>query len=77
MMGVSLRQIDHDDVRILSHTVEHNRFPIRRDVERLYPAAIAEAGERVSLVRSEIEQPEIPWLRAGHVHQTHLNPAAA
>ena len=67
---MSLRQIDQDDVRILPDTVEHDLLPVGRDVERLYPAAIAEARERASLVRGEIEQPEIAWVRAWHVHQT-------
>jgi hypothetical protein len=72
MMRASLRQIDEDDIRVVTQTVEDDFLAIGRDVERPRPhrAAIAEAGERAGLLRCEIEQPEIPRLRAGHVHET-------
>ena len=70
MMRVSLRQIDEDDIRVVTQAVEDDFLAIRRDVECAELAVIAEAGERASLLRGEIEQPEIPRLSAGQVHQT-------
>ena len=70
MIRASLRQIDEDDIRVVPQTVEDDLLAIGRDVERADLAVIAEAGERASLLRGEIEQPEIPRLRAGQVHQT-------
>jgi hypothetical protein len=59
MMRVSLREIDHDDVRILPDTIEHDRFPVRHDVKCLYPGAIAEMGELTCGFRRQVEQPEV------------------
>jgi hypothetical protein len=56
---VSLREIDDDDVRILPDTIEHDRFPVRHDVERPYSAAIAKMGELTCGLRRQIEQPEV------------------
>ena len=39
---VLFRQIDQDDVRVLPRAVEHDVFPVRRDVERPQGALIAE-----------------------------------
>ena len=66
MMRASLRQIDQDDVRVVAQTVEDDFFAIGCDVERADHPIIAEASERVSLLRGEIEHPEIPRRRPGH-----------
>src|SRR5689334_4942764 len=66
----SLRPIDEDDMRIVSHTIEDDVLAVWRNVECADLAVIAQARERAGLLCGEIEQAEIPRLSAGRVHQT-------
>ena len=53
------RQVDQDDVGVLARAVEDEVLAVRRDVERIQEAAIAEVGELPGRVSGEIEQPEV------------------
>ena len=53
------RQVDQDDIGVLPRTVEHKVFPVRRDVEGIQVAAIAEVSEVTDLLRGEIDKPEV------------------
>ena len=55
MMRASLRQIDEDDIRVVTETVEDDFLTVGRDVERAYRTVIAELGKSASLFRDEIE----------------------
>ncbi len=52
-------QVDQDDVGVLARAVEDQVLAVRRDVERIQEAAIAEVRELAGRVRGEIEQPEV------------------
>src|SRR5688500_9040043 len=58
--GGSPREVDQDDVGILSDAVEHDLFPITCDIECLDPAAaITQMCELTCGLRRHVEEPEV------------------
>src|SRR5258707_9812947 len=70
MMRASLRQIDEDDVRVVTQTAEDDFLSIGGDVEHAYYPAIAEAGGRVCRLFAELKQAENARRGDGQIHQT-------
>ena len=66
------RQVDQDDVGVLPEAVEHDVFPVRRDVEPSQVSLVAETCDLTSLARDEIEQPEVQRFRSWPVHEMRL-----
>src|SRR5687768_14499971 len=53
----------------MARTVEHEVFPVRRDVERAQITAIIELGEPTGRLLHEIEQPEVLGFHAWQVDE--------
>ena len=63
------RQINQDDVRVLSKAIEQDLLAVGRDVETLHLEALAQVREPAEASGGEIEQPEVEVVVA--------NPASA
>src|SRR5262245_46028811 len=62
-------QFDQINVRVLPRSIEHDLFSVRRDVERIQQALIAQVGQRARLFGDKIERPEVQRLTAGQVDE--------
>src|SRR5262249_28395647 len=67
------RQVDQDDIGILTVAVEEDRLAVRRDVEALHPKLGPEVRQLAQATRRHVEKPEV-LLPQVPLHDDHALP---